>query len=104
MPRCAVLQGFLLTPACTGLASNATVSRVYGLLLSSMLVTQGSYISGALPAALGGLTQLRYLVLANQNFTVRAVSVAARVHALLLPACFSLPPRLPRLRALLGPA
>ena len=94
MTHRAALQGFLLTPACTGLAPNATVSRVYGLLLSSMLVTQGSYLSGALPAALGSLSQLRYLVLSNQNFTARPLPGAAWVHALLhakpLSACFRL--------------
>ena len=51
--------------------SNTSVSRVYGLLLSSMLVTQGNYLAGDLPAALGNLTQLRYLAMPNQNFTVR---------------------------------
>ena len=49
---------------------NATSSRVYGILLSSILATQGQQLAGILPSALGNLTQLRYLVIPGQGLTV----------------------------------
>ena len=63
------MQGFLYTLTCEGVVDSATQSRVYGILLSSMLVTQGNLLSGTLPAALGNLTELRYLALPGQRFS-----------------------------------
>ena len=65
------VQGFLYTTACHGVDPDPTQARVYGILLSSLLVTQGSLLSGTLPAVLGTLTELRYLALPGQGFTVR---------------------------------
>ena len=55
---------------------------MYGLLLSSTLVTQGYHLSGTLPPELGDLSQLRYLIMSYQNFKVHPCTLPSLAEAL----------------------